>query len=147
MTHFPDDLAIHVSMIHRYGSIFIGRALSDLDIGSGQHAYLLAIHDRPGASQEELSRIFGVDKANTARAVKRLEEKAYLRRESDPADARAYRLFLTPAGEATIDRIRGALREWNGILIKSIPEREREAAHSIVAALARAAEEGIGMGE
>lgn len=143
MTHFPDDLAIHISMLHRYGSTFIARRLEDLDIGSGQHAYLLAIGDRPGASQEELSRLFGVDKANTARAVKRLEEKRYIRRESDPADARAYRLYLTPAGKESIERIRAALAEWNAALISGIREDQRAEAHEIVAALARAAGEWV----
>lgn len=139
MTHFEDDIAIHVSMIHRYGSTFIGRILSDLDIGSGQHAYLLALADHAGASQEELSRLFGVDKANTARAVKKLETKGYIRRESNPADARALRLFLTDSGEATIGRIQTALKEWNEVLIAGIPEPRRAVAHEIVEALARAA--------
>lgn len=143
MTHFGDDLAIHISMLHRYGSIFIGRALKDLDIGSGQHAYLLAVNDHPGASQEQLSRIFGVDKANTARAVRRLEAKGYLRREGDPEDARAYRLFLTPEGAATIVRIRGALAEWNGVLNAGIPPQERDAYHAVIADLVRAAGEKI----
>lgn len=139
MTHFEDDIAIHISMIHRCGSTFIGRILSDLDIGSGQHAYLLALADLPGASQEELSRLFGVDKANTARAVQRLEKKGYIRRDLNPADARAFRLFLTDTGEATIGRIRSALKEWNEVLIAEIPTQQREAAHRIVEALAKSA--------
>jgi hypothetical protein len=31
------------TLIHRFGSIFIGRALNELDIESGPHVYLLAI--------------------------------------------------------------------------------------------------------
>lgn len=143
MTHFPDDLAIHISMIHRYGSTFIARRLEDLDIGSGQHAYILALADAPGANQEELSRIFAVDKANTARAVKRLEEKGYLRREDDPGDARAFRLYLTPDGLSAVGRIRAALADWNEALISGIDANRREEAHEIVAALARAAEKWV----
>lgn len=143
MNHFGDDLAIHISMLHRYGSVFIGRALKDLDLGSSRHAYLLAVNDHPGASQEQLSRIFGVDKANTARAVRRLEEKGYLRREGDPEDARAYRLFLTSEGAATIDRIRGALAEWNGVLNAAVPPEARDAFHAVISDLVRAAGEAI----
>lgn len=143
MTHFPDDLAVHVAMIHRYGSTFIARRLEDLDIGSGQHAYILALKDRPGASQEELSRILGVDKANTARAVRRLEEHGYIRREPNPTDARAFRLRLTEAGTAAVGRIGAALAEWNRILVSGLDEPRNALAHEIVAELARAAEEEV----
>jgi DNA-binding MarR family transcriptional regulator len=143
MTHFDNDLGIHIAMIHRYGSTFIGRALGDLDIGSGQHAYLLAIADMPGSSQELLSRLFGVDKANTARAVKRLEDKAYIRREPDPEDARALRLFLTPEGEACIERIRAALKDWNSVLLAGIPIHLKASAHELLAGLANAAQASI----
>ena len=143
MTHFDDDLGIHIAMIHRCGSTFIGRHLSDLDIGSGQHAYLLAISDVPGCSQEMLSRLFGVDKANTARAVKRLEDKAYLRREPDPDDARALRLFLTPGGEACIKRIQTALKDWDNVLLAGIPLPLKASAHELLATLAVTAQASI----
>lgn len=143
MTHFDDDLGIHIAMIHRHGSTFIGRALGDLDIGSGQHAYLLALNDRPGSSQEQLSRLFGVDKANTARAVKRLEDKAYIRREPDPEDARALRLFLTPEGKACLERIRAALKDWNRVLLTGIPAHLKDSAHELLAGLASAAQASL----
>ena len=126
-------------MIHRQGSIFIGQQLRDLDISSGQHAYLLAISDNPGCSQEALSRLFRVDKANTARAVRRLESKCYLRREADPNDARALKLFLTPAGEDCIEAIRIAMREWNEVLIARIPSQLRGYALELLAAMAESA--------
>lgn len=144
MTCFDDDLGIHFAKIHRCGSTFIGRHLVDLDIGSGQHAYLLAISDLPGCSQETLSRLFGVDKANTARAVKRLEEKAYIHREPDPADARALRIFLTPGGQACIQRIRLALKDWNDALMAGIPLNQRESIHALIATLATTAQASVG---
>lgn len=39
-------------------------------------------------------------KSHTSMVVKQMEADGWLRREPDPADARAKRLFLTPAGEA-----------------------------------------------
>ena len=143
MTGFPEDLAVQVAMIHRYGSTFIARRLEDLGIGSGQHAYILALEDRPGASQEELSGILGVDKANTARAVRRLGRNGYILRERDPADARAFRLRLTGDGAATLARIREALSEWNRILVSGLDESRSALARGIVAELARAARDGI----
>jgi DNA-binding MarR family transcriptional regulator len=50
-------------------------------------------HD--GISQEILIRDLNCDRATGTRSINKLEENGYVRREKDPQDRRAYRIYLT----------------------------------------------------
>ena len=47
----------YISLLHRKGSIFINRELSNYGIGSGQFMFLLELYIQDGRNQEELSEI------------------------------------------------------------------------------------------
>jgi DNA-binding MarR family transcriptional regulator len=55
---------------------------------------------RPGATQSDLSRHSGRDKAQLARLITALRERGLLQGEADAADRRNTRLSLTEAGKA-----------------------------------------------
>lgn len=56
----------------------------------------------PGATQSELAAHSGRDKAQLARLIKGLRERALLAGEADPADRRNLRLSLTADGQAVL---------------------------------------------
>ena len=69
-----------------------------------------------------------IDKAVTARVVKKLEIQGLIRRSPDPSDKRALRLSLTPEGEAMIPEINKILGMRKQILLKGLSPQEEEAA-------------------
>ncbi|WP_322395982.1 MarR family transcriptional regulator, partial [Clostridium perfringens] len=52
-------------------------------IGQGQFMYLLELYIEDGRNQEELAEVLKIDKGTTARAIKKLEENGFVRREKD----------------------------------------------------------------
>jgi DNA-binding MarR family transcriptional regulator len=60
----------------------------------------------------DLAEILGVDTPTVTRKVQQLERDGMVVRQNDPADRRASRIGLTPAGRRTIERVRRARRAW-----------------------------------
>ncbi len=137
------SIGILVSVIHRLGSIFVNSSLAPYRIGAGQHAYLLALNDTEGLTQEDLAKLFQLDKATVARAVAKLESEGYVKRETDNHDRRAYRLFLTQAARALIPEIQKTLKEWENALLKGMERAEREAFSAFLLRAARNAGEKV----
>jgi len=122
------SIARLISILYRYGQGYIGKKLEPLHIGSGQYIFLLALYRHDGISQEELSDHLKIDKATTAKALKRLEEEGYVARSVDAFDKRAYRVFVTPKGMGIKPEVQSALRNWREILSDGLSEEEKDTA-------------------
>jgi DNA-binding MarR family transcriptional regulator len=116
-----DTLGILISILYRFGSMFINQELQKAGIGPGQHAYMLYIADNDGVSQDDIARHFKVDKATVARGLKKLELSGYIERSVNADDRRAYNLHVTPAGREILPHILKALLTWGEGLTRDIP--------------------------
>lgn len=77
----------------------LARRLAELGVRTPEHEILANLRRDPGITQQVLaSRCFSA-KSHTSALVTLLEGRGWLRREPDPLDARAKRLFLEPQGE------------------------------------------------
>lgn len=83
--------------------------------------FLMRIYEQPGISQFELAETGSFDKGTCARAVKKLEELGYLRRETRSSDRRSVQLYLTGQGEQLVPVIQGML--LNGMQSFAVPCR------------------------
>ncbi len=64
------------------------------------------LYHKDGVRQQDLAISSIKDKATIARALKSLEEKALVVRTADPVDRRTKRIYITPKGRKTIERIK-----------------------------------------
>lgn len=85
--------------IYRNMQIFLGNRLSGLEIKNGQYDFFLVISLHEGISQKEMSEHLRIGKSTTAKAVKNLVSKGYVRKEKDEKDGRVDHLFLTDKGQ------------------------------------------------
>ena len=77
----------------------MARRLGELGVRTPEHEILANLRRAPGISQQVLaSRCFSA-KSHISALLTLLEGRGWVRREPDPADARAKQLFLTPQGE------------------------------------------------
>lgn len=60
----------------------------------------------------DLAETLGIDAPAVTRKVQQLEREGLVVRQSDPADGRATRIRLTPAGRRTLERVVRARRAW-----------------------------------
>jgi DNA-binding MarR family transcriptional regulator len=77
----------------------MARRLGELGVRTPEHEILANLRRDPGITQQVLaSRCFSA-KSHISALLTLLEGRGWVRREPDPADARAKRLFLAPQGE------------------------------------------------
>jgi len=72
----------------------------------------MGIYDNPGISQDDLVAMFGQSKANVAKALKKLEEQGYIKREVNPENRRKYMLKTTSKGNELVPQLRKISRDW-----------------------------------
>src|SRR5919198_1042779 len=67
-----------------------------------QIAVLIALHQKPGASQADVAAASGIDRNTLAEMLGRLIERGLVRRRRADGDGRAWQLQLSEAGEALL---------------------------------------------
>ncbi|WP_282935804.1 MarR family transcriptional regulator [Paenibacillus sp. RC67] len=117
-----------VSLLYRYGHMYIGDRLKHLDIGRGQHIFLNTLYREDGLSQEELSSHLKIDKGTTAKALKKLEEQGYVVRKVRDNDKRSYQVFLTEKALLIQDEVKSVLTDWRNLISQGLTEEEKQLA-------------------
>jgi DNA-binding MarR family transcriptional regulator len=77
----------------------MARRLGALGVRTAEHEILVNLRRDPGIAQQTLARRCFSAKSHISALLTALEQRGWVRRESDPSDARAKQLFLTSAGE------------------------------------------------
>ncbi len=123
----PDDYAGRwFSVFHRLPLSYITDGLKDYNIGSGQIMFLLELFYFDGISQEELSSYLNIDRANTARAISKLEKEGYVMRKQDEKDKRIKRIYLTDKAMEIKPMVLELMNQWENTMLKSLTRVERE---------------------
>lgn len=112
--------------IYRSTQCYIDKGLDKFKLSTGIYPYLLILNENEGISQNEISRELNVDKAMSARAVKKLIELGYIQKRENREDVRAYKLFLTDKGRNIIPEIMKVIHNWIDILVEGCSEEEKE---------------------
>lgn len=87
-----------------------------------------------GINQGGLADLLEVEPITLGRMIDRLQDASLVERRPDPADRRAWRLFLTDKGQMLLDQLRPFALETYDIALEGIDEPERAA---LMAALGR----------
>ena len=114
----------HISSIYRKQNIIINDICKDLDISSGQYLFLIKIAENPNITQKDLSEMLHIDRANTNRAIKKLESLSYLTVLSDPDDNRNKCSTLTNLGLEKAKLLRTRLTRITKVLTRGFTEDE-----------------------
>ena len=99
---------------------YYDQELNSLGIGAGQHFFLVRIFENQGINVYDLAKCGHYDKATATRAIHKMEEYGYIRRESDPADGRVCRLYTTEKAQPIVDSVYAAVLKWNDILTRGM---------------------------
>ncbi len=116
----------YIGEIHRASCMYFGKKFSKFGIGAGQYLFLLNLYKNDGITQEELTEKVKLDKATTARAIKKLEDEGYVRRIKKESDRRAYKLELTEKAEQIKDDVYSIMNEWESKIRKCFTDGESQ---------------------
>ena len=137
------DFIRYTGEIWRCGNLYRTERYEALGIGSYQDSYILNVCAHPGITQEGLSSRIYIHKSNVARQLGSLEEKGFIRRETDPSDKRNMLVYPTEKAYAVLDEIKRVNAEWDRIMLEGFSEEEREEVERFSALLAERAKKII----
>ena len=103
----------------------LAERLIRLDLHPRHFGMLSHLAVSEGQSQQALSDALGIRRSAMVALVDDLEERGLAERRPDPADRRAYTLYLTPRGRQTLARMRRAAREHEAELLAALDASER----------------------
>ncbi len=97
-------------------------------VGLTRAHWLVLVHlaPRQGINQSALAEILELASVTLGRHIDRLEETGWLERRADPADRRAWLLFLSDRARPTLDRMEMLAIETQREALADIPGAEQE---------------------
>lgn len=125
-----------ISVLFRCGRAYLAKQLEPFNIGGGQFWVLLALYQKDGLTQEELSSLLNVDKSTTARFIAKLEKAGYIGKVLNKKDLRANRIFLTEKAKELEPQMKLITKNWNKILSADMTEEEVETALNLLTKMA-----------
>jgi DNA-binding MarR family transcriptional regulator len=100
---------------------------SELDLGHDVR-YIMYIYDNPNCSQDDLVNMFGQSKGNIAKILRKLEDKGFIERQTNPENRRKYMLNTTDKGRELVPKFRKISKDWEmevGITDEDIELKKR----------------------
>ena len=126
MNDVPIKLSKLTGCIYRCTQVYANEILKQFGLTSGSYPYLLTLFNNDGINQNQISRELDINKAMSAREIKKLIRLNYVKKEIDPDDARAYKLYLTEEGRSLIPEILQAMNHWNNTITQGLNDREKK---------------------
>ena len=130
------EIGKYISIIQRLNNMYYANELSSYQIGCGQQFFLLQIFKNPGISLQELASNGSFDKATATRAVKKLEEEAYVRTETDGEDKRVRHIYATEKARTVVDITRNSVDSLTEVMLEGFTEEERDSAEAFLIRMA-----------
>lgn len=112
--------------IYRNTLEYTNEVFKKYSLGSGTYPYLMILYNKEGISQNQISKELAVDKALSARVIKKLIDLGYVRKETNSKDSRAYCLYLTDKAKLIIPSMKEELAKWNEIMTQNLTEEEKD---------------------
>ncbi|PLS26587.1 TrmB family transcriptional regulator [Bifidobacterium anseris] len=113
-----------VVVLMRQLNVFLGRHIREANMTASELMYLAPLYEEDGLTQERLSAVLAVNKAATARIVRKLESKNLVLRRTQMDDRRSKRIWLTPQAKALEPTIRGLRDEWDAYVTQGMTDEE-----------------------
>ena len=90
---------------------YLKSRIEEYDLGR-EIRYVMMVYDNPGCSQDDLVNIYGESKANVAKALRKLEDEGFIKREVNPNNRRKYMLRATSKAEELVPKVRQISKDW-----------------------------------
>ena len=121
--------------VSRLRRIVVDRALKPLGITRSQWWVLAFLSRRDGMTQTALAGDLDLTKVAVGGLIDRMEVAGFVERLADKRDARARRVFLTPAGKKLVDTIRESVDTVETDILTSVTEADLDQAARVLKAI------------
>ncbi len=115
-----------IRRVHQIGVSIFAEEFSDFDITPLQFSILWTLNSHPGIDQITLAQAIALDRTTCSNIVNRLEQRGYIRRETDPNNRRAKLVYLADSGKKVIDNAAVPMDKVQKKLLQPLSPNERK---------------------
>lgn len=115
---------VNLSTVARLLRTRFDQRAAEMGMTLAQWRTLKAVRSDEGATQRRIAAILEVGDVTAGRLVDKLVEEGLLERRQDPADRRAYRLYVTPAVEPLFEKVQGLVAEEEKRIFAGLEDAE-----------------------
>ena len=115
-----------IRRVHQIGVSIFADEFTGYDITPLQFSILWTLNGHPGLDQITLAQAVALDRTTCSNIVNRLEQRGYIRRETDPNNKRAKLGYLTDLGRKTIESAKGPMDKVQKKLLQPLSSEEKK---------------------
>ena len=97
----------------------------EIGVTRPQWLVLSVLHEHEGVKQGGLAEILEVEPITAGRMIDRMQEAGFVERRPDPADRRAWRLFLTDRGRELTGELEPLARDTSALALQGVSEEDK----------------------
>lgn len=97
----------------------------EIGVTRPQWQVLSVLRNHVGIKQGGLADILEVEPITAGRMIDRMQEAGFVERRADPADRRAWRLFLTERGQELIQQLEPLARDTSDLALEGVSETDK----------------------
>ena len=127
MNTHKDDVPVFV-ILHRLIHMSKYQAfkrLDDFDLKPSQAGILFVLSCNGKLSQRELAEKIGITPPSMTVALRKMENRGYIKKEPDEKDQRIIRILLTEKGEDCVEDIRAVVDKMEAVLYRNMTQEEK----------------------
>lgn len=124
-----------LSLLNKYGSIIIENEL-DMELTKTQVMFMIHISQRTDIHQDQLAKIFKINRSTVTRAINQLENKGYVIRIIDDKNKKTNIISLTDLGKNCLEKINRAIDFWIVLITEGFSEEEVELSKRLITKMA-----------
>ena len=127
MNENKDNVPVYV-ILHRLIHMSKYQAfkrLDDFDLKPSQAGILFVLSCNGKLSQRELAEKIGITPPSMTVALRKMENRGYIKKEPDEKDQRIIRILLTEKGEDCVEDIRTVVDKMEAVLYRNMTQEEK----------------------
>ncbi len=101
------------------------KRMEDMELNPSQAGILFILNSQGHLSQRELAQKIGITPPSMTVTLRKLEERGFIKKETDERDQRILRIRLSSAGEECIERLKSIMEDMEEILYRGFSVEER----------------------
>ena len=131
-----ESIGKYIDVISRNLFNYINKQVEPYNLHKHEYQILVELYLYEGICQEDLVTLLKLSKADIAKAVKKLLNSGYIRKEKDANDKRIHHLYLTLQSLEIKDNLISILKDTSDILSENVSKDELQITKKVMKQMA-----------
>lgn len=121
-----NNISQYICIFYKDFQNYCEQKLKPYKLTNGLYYYLIFVNKKPGSKLNEISKCLDVDKAHTTRAIQKLIDYGYVKKQLNEKDRKSFNIYSTEKGKEIMKKMINLFSEWEEKMLEDFSNEERE---------------------